>query len=1159
MNRVLLIIGGLLVGLLAALFTVPMLVDWTRYRGSFEEEATRLLGRDVRVGGRVNLRLLPAPYVRAEKVRIADTTATVGEPLFRAESFTIWLSVLPLLRGELQASQIDLRRPVVTLVLDEKGGGNWASLPGAPARSGFAPASVTLDHVRVTNGTLAIYGANGEARTSIEHVNGEFSAQALDGPYRFNAAFAVGSSPGELRLSTAKADPDGSVRFKGVLRTPLSGSSFVLDGKAEDIFGRLRVMGELGARLPLVPPEGGEAVKQASRGGDAYDVKAQLKADTSGAEISDLALSFEQDGKPQLAVGSARIQWQRDMVASAELSSRWIDVDRVAGRTARMGLAEQLQWLAQAANNTIPAKGQTSLKLALDQATLGGEIVSGLALSLERREGVLHLQTSAALPGASRIQATGTLTPANPEAMFRGEVSLRGASLLRLNAWAGRNTPLAAFRQDGPFVASGRLTLAPDRAIGRDLQVQVAGTSLSGEASFAAGPAGREIVLLLDGPELDVTPHIGESAGPSAVLKALAAYLTSPQVAGSAGTAATQLATLATNVSARLRIGRVRAGASSLRDVSADLTLAGGNLTVPAIRVGADEGWSLELRGDIAGLAKADSRGSLAFLASAETAAGLKGLLELADAPPQWHPAARREELLLPLRLAGRLSLGDAQPGSRDLSFDGVLAQSRVSGTARIEAKGDSWRDHRIDLALSLDGADAARLVELASPGTLGAGGAAAGSRTPGRLSLRGIGTARTGLVSLASFDAQALTGEYRGRLVVNDDATVAVDGNVRVVSTDAGAALAMFGVRPRVALAGRPAAGTIIVRGGGNKLALESQRVLLGEFAVAGKLDLEFRPAANPAKPGEEAAPVAVSGQLKADVASLPAILSLVSLPATQPRAQSALAAPPAWSEDPLDLSALANVDIDVRIEAGQIHIAPQIDLGRTTLAARHKAGRLDLQLADTAALGGKLKASLSLNRARAGVEARLAADLTGARIDAFAIQGAPPAATGGLGLKVDAEAAGLSLRGLAAGLRGKGELSLAKASLGRLNPGAIGAASEAVMAIKGEVPAGELRRRLEPLLAAGPVPVGDRKLPLEIADGIVKLAALAIEGAEGRLTGATSIDLEAMRIDSEWRIEAAPVPPVTTVRCLTTSIDSTPAATQPTLTAVLSVKRPI
>ena len=59
MNNVLLWIGGLLVAVLCALFAVPHFVDWTRYRGVFEEEASRVLQRDLRVAGAVNLRLLP--------------------------------------------------------------------------------------------------------------------------------------------------------------------------------------------------------------------------------------------------------------------------------------------------------------------------------------------------------------------------------------------------------------------------------------------------------------------------------------------------------------------------------------------------------------------------------------------------------------------------------------------------------------------------------------------------------------------------------------------------------------------------------------------------------------------------------------------------------------------------------------------------------------------------------------------------------------------------------------------------------------------------------------------------------------------------------------------------------------------------------------------
>ena len=61
MNSVLLWIAGLLVVLLGSLFAVPYFVDWNSYRGVFEAEASRIIGREVRVGGDVDLRLLPAP------------------------------------------------------------------------------------------------------------------------------------------------------------------------------------------------------------------------------------------------------------------------------------------------------------------------------------------------------------------------------------------------------------------------------------------------------------------------------------------------------------------------------------------------------------------------------------------------------------------------------------------------------------------------------------------------------------------------------------------------------------------------------------------------------------------------------------------------------------------------------------------------------------------------------------------------------------------------------------------------------------------------------------------------------------------------------------------------------------------------------------------
>src|SRR4029079_16148936 len=114
-----------LITVVGALFTVPYFIDWNGYRGVFEEEASRLLGREGRVGGAVNLHLLPTPYFRFEKVRIADSSAGLDQPFFRTESLTIKLAVPPLLRGAVEPQEIEFQRPILRLALNDKGGWNW--------------------------------------------------------------------------------------------------------------------------------------------------------------------------------------------------------------------------------------------------------------------------------------------------------------------------------------------------------------------------------------------------------------------------------------------------------------------------------------------------------------------------------------------------------------------------------------------------------------------------------------------------------------------------------------------------------------------------------------------------------------------------------------------------------------------------------------------------------------------------------------------------------------------------------------------------------------------------------------------------------------------------------------------------------------------------
>ena len=192
-------IAVFLITVIGALFAIPYFIDWNGYRGVFEEEATRLLGREVRVGGAVNLHLLPTPYFRFEKVRIADSSVNLQDAFFRADSLTIKLSVPPMFRGALEANEIELQRPVLRVALDKDDGWNWQSFGQALGQAAYMPSNVALTSVKISDGVLALHGPDGMERTRFEGLTAELSAPALDGPYRFRGTFGKTRAEREVK------------------------------------------------------------------------------------------------------------------------------------------------------------------------------------------------------------------------------------------------------------------------------------------------------------------------------------------------------------------------------------------------------------------------------------------------------------------------------------------------------------------------------------------------------------------------------------------------------------------------------------------------------------------------------------------------------------------------------------------------------------------------------------------------------------------------------------------------------------------------------------------------------------------------------------------------------------------------------------------------
>ena len=698
MSNFIIAIAVFLITVIGALFAVPYFIEWNGYRSVFEEEATRLLGRDVRIGGAVNLHLLPTPYFRFEKVRIADASVNLQEPFFRADSLTIKLAIPPMFRGIIEANEIELHRPVLRLALDANDGWNWQNFGQKVGKSVYLPAGVALSSVKITDGSLAIHGPDGVERTRFDAFDGEFSTPSLEGPYRLRGTFGKPGTERELRIATARPEADGAVRFKAVVRTGESASSYSLDGRIVDLMGKPRVEGELNARLPIVglwqsQPRGAQPAQSKAAEGEygsdkneaGFDVRSAVTINAAGATLSNLSLSFEQDGRPQLITGELRAVWRDALAVDMSLASSWLDLDRIAGVKEGGGPLDSVIPLAIGLRDLLPADSHSRATFTVGQANVGREAVSDLRLSLSRSQDKLLIEEfRVGLPGGSRGELKGVVTGPPDAPTFDGSIGLRGTSLVRFLGWATAGAITFNPKGDGTFAVRSQLSLAPGRAAVRNLVGDLSGTAVSGGMRYRWSGQ-PELSLNIEGPQLDARAFIPAGASLVDILDVvLRGPISSKGEGQSPPGAKSPWRGAQTDTLIRLNAGQLITAARTYRDVSAEIELKGGRLKVPLLRVSGDEGFTFELEGEVDNAATRP-KGSLRGVLSADAGAGIAPLEELLGIPEGLRPDVRKSDILVPLRLAGSMAFGARTPTSADLALDGEANGSAVRLNARSD------------------------------------------------------------------------------------------------------------------------------------------------------------------------------------------------------------------------------------------------------------------------------------------------------------------------------------------------------------------------------------------------------------------------------------------------------------------------------------------
>lgn len=1109
MNNALLYLGGLLVVVLAALFSVPFFIDWNGYRGVFEEEASKVLGRDVRVGGAVNLRLLPTPYVRFEKVRLADTTGQTGEPFVRAESFTMWLAGPALLRGVLEANEVELNRPVLSLVIDDQGSGNWSTLHLKTGALPFVPKNVALRSVKLIEGTVAIYGAQSAVISRIESINGELSADALAGPYKYKGAAKWSGEDHEIKFATTEPASDGSYRIKANVRSLVSQSNYTFDGGLADLSGKPKYDGDLTAKFTL-PPVDGEKQAPAATEGNGIDLKAKVTGNSQGVKLDDINISFDNAAEPQLLTGTAASTWgAAEPRMETVLSAKWLDLDRLAGAGEGGASFQRIEQIGLGFIRSLAGNGAASAKVTIDQVKIGGETAGGLNIDAERSGGVVTLKDlRAGLPGGSRLNISGQLKDDNGSDNFDGQVLVHGGNLARFIGWAAKSGSVIDIKADGPFSVEGRLIAGDKRFEFTQAKAEISGQPLSGEVRFS-DDGRRRVAIAIEAARVDTALLFPTKAAEIENEIRMALGLQHGATAEPTKDAPSAT-TDPSDVSLRLLASELKTGTQTFRNVDATLAFEAGEFRVPRAKFTAASGLGVVFEARVKNAAH-EPKGTLAYEFNAQSPDAMKDMAAMTGVSDVFN--IERLQALQPARLAGLVRLGERGKGAADVTFGGVVKGARVSGRAELDGGLARWRTAPSRITANGVAPDLAAVLVAFGADTSQPSATAA---RPATFSFASSGTIATGAKTVADIKSPGLETDFNGNSVWPEAAKLSLNGNVTIKARDFAEVLSLAGVAIPGGLAATALEGVIAVADKDGLLTLTSRQMTAGAVKLRGQVSIKHPPAGNAIVTAD-----IVAGQLK--VASLLAVV--LDKPAVvAAAAPSAHILATAWPEQQFNFDALKSVEGDIKLGFSSLELEPGLATRAGAMKINFKPGKISVSGLSAEALGGKLDAATELEKTPGGVTMSATLKIAGAALEMLNQK-----SKGRAGLDLAVTGRAQSPATLIAQLTGQGAASLEAASHPGPNTFDVAVTSAAILGGKLPNEPEIIRDELVAALTNSQVQSGTRTMQVSVVDGAARIAPFEIDSKDGKTVVTTTADLSSLAVDSAWAVAAlVPPPPI-------------------------------
>ncbi|OJY35969.1 MAG: hypothetical protein BGP06_19225 [Rhizobiales bacterium 65-9] len=489
---------------LAAATAAPWFVDWNAWRGEVEKHLTEALGRDVRIGGPLSIRLLPQPHISARKVSIDAAQAPASLTI---ESLDIELGLTAMLGGQLRITDGSMERPVLV----------WRDAPAL--RQSLPPPEpgardLAIDRLAIRGGEIRSFAADGRLQFA---ATSDFVIEqsALNGPWKAQGRAEIDGGRYDIRWSSGAVAPDG----RAALKVSVQDASLAFIGEAEGML----VIDRAGWKVPprfegrisasgMTPWPFGRAP-----GPQPWRLAATGGGDSAGFEASAMELEIGPQDVGVKADGEGALRYANGLSARVALKLRPMDFDRMlAVDPGQNRPPAPVETVAEIERLLAAIPFPIVFDLQAERAYARAESLGPLRVNGRMEPGAVTLdQVEAEGPGGLKATAKGRLW-IDSEPAFEATANLSTGAPAKAWQWlSGAPPDIAAnqrFVKASSVSASGRVRWRPGRIAFDQGVVTVDGAQAQVEIqrrfSTPGDPGRFGLTVRADTLDLDLMPAV---------------------------------------------------------------------------------------------------------------------------------------------------------------------------------------------------------------------------------------------------------------------------------------------------------------------------------------------------------------------------------------------------------------------------------------------------------------------------------------------------------------------------------------------------------------------------------------------------------------------------------------------------------------------------